>query len=109
MISKKDDKKINELMSAVLLLKNVNEAKKFLRDLLTESELVEFGNRWKVARMLSENRPYAEIIKQTGLSSTTVARVSKWLNKGMGGYKKIIGRLHHHTHHANNLLRRGLS
>jgi len=109
MISKNDNKKINELTNAVLLLKNASEAKKFLRDLLTESELIEFGNRWKAARMLSENRPYTEIIKQTGLSSTTVARVSKWLNKGMGGYKKITDRLHHHTHHANNLLRRGLS
>jgi TrpR-related protein YerC/YecD len=109
MISKTDNKKINELMTAVLLLKNVNEVKRFLRDLLTESELIEFGNRWKAARMLSENRPYTEIIKQTGLSSTTVARVSKWLNKGMGGYKKVIGRLPHHAKHANNLLRRGLS
>ncbi len=95
-------------MGAILILKNVNDAKMFLRDLLTESELIEFGNRWKAARMLSENRPYTEIIKQTGLSSTTIARVSKWLDKGTGGYKKIIGRLHH-THRTNNLLRRGLS
>lgn len=109
MISRSDNKKIKELTSAVLLLKNADEAKRFLRDLLTESELIEFGNRWKAARMLSENRPYTEITEQTGLSSTTVARVSKWLNKGMGGYKKIIGRLHHHTHRTNNLLRRGLS
>ncbi len=97
MISKNDNKKINELMSAVLLLKNFEEAKKFLRDLLTESELIEFGNRWKAARMLSENRPYTEIIEQTGLSSTTVARVSKWLNKGMGGYKLAIIRINHHN------------
>lgn len=109
MISKSDNKKIEELTNAVLLLKNTNEAKRFLRDLLTENELIEFGNRWRAARMLSENKPYTEIISQTGLSSTTVARVSKWLNKGMGGYKKIIERLHHHKHHTNNLLRRGLS
>ena len=109
MISKSDNKKIKELTKAVLLLKNADEAKRFLRDLLTESELVEFGNRWKAARMLSENKPYTEIIEQTGLSSTTIARVSKWLNKGKGGYKKIIGRIHRHTHHASNLLQRGLS
>lgn len=93
MISKKDGKKINDLIRAVLLLKNLSEAKKFLRDLLTESELIEFGNRWKAARMLEKKVPYAEIIKETGLSSTTIARVSDWLNRGMGGYKLILKRI----------------
>lgn len=96
MFSKNEDKKINELIDAMLVLKNSNEARKFLRDLLTESELVEFGNRWKAARMLAQKIPYTEIIKDTGLSSTTVARVSDWLNGGMGGYKLILQRLNHH-------------
>ena len=93
MFSKNDDKKINDLVRALLLIKNPNEAKKFLRDLLTESELIEFGNRWKAARMLEKKVPYTEIIKETGLSSTTIARVSDWLNGGMGGYKLILKRI----------------
>ncbi len=93
MFSKKDDKKINELINAMLLVKNSKEARKFLRDLLTESELIEFGNRWEAARMLEKGVPYTEIIKETGLSSTTVARVSDWLNGGMGGYKLILKRI----------------
>jgi len=93
MFSKKDDKKINELIGAMLLIKNPKEARKFLRDLLTESELIEFGNRWKAARMLEKGVSYTEIIKETGLSSTTVARVSDWLNGGMGGYKLILKRI----------------
>ncbi len=97
MFSKNEDKKINELIRAILLLKNSNEARRFLRDLLTESELVEFGNRWKAAKMLSKKIPYTEIIKDTGLSSTTVARVSDWLNGGMGGYKLMLKRLNHHN------------
>jgi TrpR-related protein YerC/YecD len=104
MFSKNDNKKINDLIGAILLLKNSNEARKFLRDLLTESELVEFGNRWKVARMLEKKVPYTEIIKETGLSSTTVARVSNWLDKGMGGYSLILNRLNHH--HNFSLSRR---
>lgn len=95
MISKKDDKKIGDLMKAILTLKTRNEARRFFRDLLTEKELIEFGNRWKAARMLAKNRPYTEIIDQTGLSSTTVARVSKWLNSGKNGYKLILKRLNH--------------
>ena len=93
MFSKNDDKKINDLIKAILLIKNQKEARKFLRDLLTESELIEFGNRWKAAKMLEKKIPYTEIIKETGLSSTTVARVSDWLNGGMGGYKLILKRI----------------
>jgi TrpR-related protein YerC/YecD len=106
MLSKKDEKKIKELTDAILLLKNSNEAKSFLRDLLTESELIEFGNRWKAARMLSQKISYIEVEKETGLSSTTVARVSKWLNKGKGGYKLIIKRIKN-THHNSFLAGRG--
>lgn len=105
MISKIDNKKISELINAILLIQNHNEAKRFLRDLLTESELIEFGNRWKSARMLYEKIPYTEITKETGLSSTTIARVSKWLVRKNGGYKTIIKRLHPHT---NLQLQRGL-
>lgn len=104
MFSKKDDKKIKELIDVILLLKNGAEARKFLRDLLTESELVEFGNRWKAARMLDKKILYTKIIKETGLSSTTVARVSDWLLKGMGGYKLMLKKINHHN---NSLARRG--
>jgi TrpR-related protein YerC/YecD len=93
MLIRNNSKNIKELIEAVLLLKNFSEAKRFLRDLLTESELIELGNRWKAARMLSEKVPYSAVEKKTGLSSTTVARVSKWLNRGKGGYKLMIKRI----------------
>ena len=107
MIAKKNDKKIKELTAAILMLKDSGEARKFLRDLLTESELVELGNRWKAARMLSEKISYIKIEKETGLSSTTVARVSDWLNKGMGGYRLILKRINSHHHTFSPLKRKG--
>ena len=67
-----------------------------MRDLLTESELIEFGNRWKAAKMLSQGVTYIKVEKETGLSSTTVARVSKWLNGKMGGYKLMLNKINHH-------------
>lgn len=85
-----------ELFDALLALKNRREARKFLRDLLTAEEIVEFGKRWQAAKMLADKVPYTTIEKDTGLSSTTVARVAKWLNKGEGGYKLIMKRLGHH-------------
>lgn len=82
-----------ELFGAVLKLKNVNEARRFFRDLLTEDELLEFGNRWKTARLLAQGVPYREIANQTGLSSTTIARVKRWLTKGMRGYALMLKRM----------------
>ncbi|MHB8871012.1 MAG: YerC/YecD family TrpR-related protein [Candidatus Doudnabacteria bacterium] len=85
--------KTNDLIEAVLTLKTKDEAKRFLRDLMTEAEIIEFGNRWKAAQMLSKNIPYTTIVKETGLSSTTIARVSQWLRNGMGGYRIILSRI----------------
>jgi len=42
------------LNSAILSLKNEDECKKFLRDLLTEAEIKEFTNRWYVAQLLNQ-------------------------------------------------------
>lgn len=86
-----------EFIKAILTLGTTNEAQCFLRDLLTESEIEEFTKRLKAARMLSNGSTYASVEKETGFSSTTVARVSKWLNNGKGGYKRILGKIHHHT------------
>jgi TrpR-related protein YerC/YecD len=98
----KQDPKTEDLMEAVLSLKNKNEAKRFFRDLLTEPELVEFSNRWQAAQMLNDKVPYSKIVDETGLSSTTIARVSQWLNKGMGGYKLVLARLN--SHHTDSTL-----
>ena len=87
----------DSLFEAILAIKNLEEARNYFRDLLTEEEIIEFANRWKVAQLLSEKVPYATIEKETKMSSTTIARISKWLNNGRNGYKNIIGRMNHHT------------
>lgn len=81
------------LFKAILSLENSNECKSFLRDLLTEAELKEFANRWKVAQMLAKKTDYKKIEKETGMSSTTIARISKWLTSGTGGYQQAINKL----------------
>ena len=82
-----------DLYRAFKSLKSDDEYKFFLRDLLTEVEIKEFINRWKVVRMLVEKVPYENITKATGMSSTTIARISKWLQNGTGGYNLILQRL----------------
>ncbi len=87
-------KQNNQLLEAFLCLKNKDEAKRFLRDLMTEKEIKEFANRLEAAKLLSEDVQYNTIVEDTGLSSTTIARVSKWLHKSpFGGFKMILNRL----------------
>ena len=87
------------LYRAILSLKNEDEARRFFRDLLTETEIEEFSRRFEVAAMLDKNIAYTEIVKNTGMSSTTIARISKFLNGVFGGYQLVLKRL---SHHHNN-------
>ena len=72
------------------------EARRLLRDLMTEQEITEFAKRLQAARMLFEKIPYSAIEEKTGLSSTTIARVSKWLGGKKTAYRKIFNKLHKH-------------
>ncbi len=104
-MNKWNNSKTDKLIKALLLLKTPDECKKFLRDLLTEEEIIEFGARFEAAELLYQKVPYSEINRTTGLSSTTIARVARWLNSGMNGYRTILNRLHHHPAFT---LKRGL-
>ena len=102
-----ENKQTDNLIKAVLALKNKKEAKKFLRDLLTEEEIIEFGNRWQAAQMLNNKISYTTIRGKTGLSPRTIARISGWVKNGMGGYGLIIKRLSLH-HHNSSPIGKGL-
>lgn len=80
------------LFLAILSLKKPDEAYKFFRDLLTEKEIIELSQRWKVARMLNRHISYIKIAEETGMSSTTIARVHKWLKNGTSGYRLVLRR-----------------
>lgn len=106
--------KINkQFIEAILSLEDTNEIKKFLRDLMTEKEIKEFANRLEAASLLSKDVQYNAIIESTGLSSTTIARISKWLKGNLGGYRLVLSRLNPSTklgasHHTPSKLRKGL-
>ena len=89
------EKMVEELYEAFLALRSPEEAKRFLRDLMTEEEVLECARRFWAARQLDQGVSYQLIQEQTGLSSTTVARISRWLKRGKDGYRLIIDRLHH--------------
>ena len=93
------NQKSDKLFAAVLTLKNLDEARRFFRDLLTEPEIEEFSARFQVAQMLYEGVPYSEIEKKTGMSSTTIARTNKWVKSGMGGYLSVFKKLENQKNH----------
>jgi TrpR-related protein YerC/YecD len=100
-----NEKENRQLLRALLSIETTDEAQRFLRDLMTEKEIREFANRLEAASLLSRDVQYNTITEDTGLSSTTVARISKWLKGPLGGYRLILTRLHH----SNPKLRKGLS
>lgn len=86
------NKGLKELYEGVLKLKNVEECKKFFRDLCTIAELNSMAERLTVMKMIDQNIPYRQISKKTGSSTATITRVAHWLHHGKGGYKLILER-----------------
>ncbi len=103
-------KKNKQLVQALLALETPDEAERFLRDIMTEKEIGEFANRLQAAIFLSKDVQYNAIIEDTGLSSTTIARIKKWLKGPLGGYRLIINRLNKSSlHHNSSSFGKGLS
>lgn len=82
----------NDVVESILKLKSPQEARRFLRDLLTEDEIRMIAARWRVAKMLDAGKSYRQIEEKTGLSSRTIARISHWLQSGKGGYRLMTNR-----------------
>lgn len=94
-MKRKDSKKGEEkaLFEAVLQLKSVEECRRFFYDLCTPGEVEEFTDRWRIARFLAREIPYREISEKTGVSTTTVGRVARFLHHGNDGYKIVLNRM----------------
>ena len=82
-----------ELMRAISLLENEQEALAFFTDLSTPAELEAMSDRWEVVPLLRKGIPYRTIHERTGVSVTTITRVARCLGLGSGGYSLIANRL----------------
>ncbi|MGJ3230480.1 MAG: YerC/YecD family TrpR-related protein [Oceanicaulis sp.] len=86
---------IAALAEALLTLETAGEAERFLRDLTTPGELQALAERWRVARMLDAGgKSYREISAETGVSTTTVTRVARFLaQENFQGYRLVLDRM----------------
>lgn len=89
------EKNAQQLVAALLSIPNELTMQNFLRDVLTEKEIIEISARLEAARMLMDGNKYTEIVTKTKLSSRTVARISEWLKNGCDGYKVVLNAIHH--------------
>ena len=81
------------LYSAAAALENAEEAKFFFKFLCTEKETQLIAQRLYVAKLLSENKVYSEIVEKTGASSATVSRVKRAMETDRDYFAKLLGKL----------------
>ncbi len=73
-------------------LKNVEEIKLFLKDILTSSELRMLKRRWHIANLLSEGLDIRQVSYKSKTSTTTVSKINRLLEEGNGGLSLAIER-----------------
>ena len=83
----------DELFRALLSLRDLAECRAFFQDLCTPAELQALKDRWAVVECLAEGLSYRQVHDRTGVSLTTISRVTRYLGSGAGGYQKALERL----------------
>ena len=71
-----------DLCRALLAPETVEEMARLLADLCTPAEIRTLAERWHVARLLEQGGlSYREIHEATGVSTTTIVRVARFLRQ----------------------------
>ncbi len=86
---------VEDLAAALVALRSEDEARALLRDLCTPAEVRTLAERWQVARLLDEGQmTYREIHDLTGVSTTTIVRVARFLkDEANAGYRVMLDRM----------------
>jgi len=87
-----------DLAKALASVKSAEEMERFLVDLCTPAELRALAERWHVAQMLDAGeQSYREINALTGVSTTTIGRVARFLkDEPHQGYRTVLDRMQGH-------------
>lgn len=82
----------DELAEALVHLKQKGDARALLADLCTPAEIHTLAERWHVAKLLDAGElTYREIHEATGVSTTTIVRVARFLRQeNNGGYRLLL-------------------
>jgi TrpR-related protein YerC/YecD len=82
----------DDLCDAMLTAADRGELRKLLLDLCTPAEIRTLAERWHVARLLDgTDLSYREIHDRTGVSTTTIVRVGRFLRQEPHqGYRRAL-------------------
>ncbi|MDQ3074765.1 MAG: YerC/YecD family TrpR-related protein [Pseudomonadota bacterium] len=85
---------IDQLAEVLAAVRDADEARALLADLCTPAEVHSLAERWQVARLLDQGKlTYREIHDATGVSTTTIVRVARFLRQeGNRGYRLLLDR-----------------
>lgn len=86
------DLNTDELCDALVRIDDAAQMRAVLIDLCTPAELRALVERWRVAQMLAEGeKSYRDIRAETGVSTTTIGRVARFLkDEPHGGYRLLL-------------------
>ena len=86
--------RLADLAAAMTEVRGGEEMIRFLTDLCTPAELRALAERWHVARLLDNgDMSYRDINAKTGISTTTIGRVARFLKEEQHqGYRAILDR-----------------
>ena len=87
-------KLIDDLADALVTVDSLAQARAFLADLCTPAEVHTLAERWHVAQLLDAGKlTYREIHEATGVSTTTIVRVARFLRQEDNeGYRALLDR-----------------
>lgn len=83
----------DRLFQGILTLKTVEECYALFEDLCTMKEIEDMAQRLDTAILLEKGDSYMSIAEEVGVSTATISRVSRCLNYGTGGYRRVINAL----------------
>ena len=87
------DDTIEQLLEAIIVIKDKEECKNFFDDIFTIQEIEKIAQRLEAARLLIDGKTYEQVIDETSISSTTLSRISRCIRYGNGGYKKVLEKI----------------
>jgi TrpR family transcriptional regulator, trp operon repressor len=83
-------KKITEIARALAVTRDEKMIEKFLRSLLTETEIDEISSRWELTKLIDSGMTQRKIAEKLHLSLCKITRGSKELKKKSSPFKYMI-------------------
>ena len=83
------DEMINELYELFARIDDPEDFRLLLEDLCTYKEVEQMAGRIAAAKLFMEGKTYNEVIAATSISSATLSRVSRCVQRGEG-YRKFL-------------------